>query len=169
MSTHESAQADFAIIAAVCTLPIDFPPRFGGERCRSRRRRQRGAMLTARRRRTDQGPVGLATLCFTVYEVLVLFDTVIDTFGGSRFCPSLPCGHLSPQMRGETICGDRSCLSALRASRLANAGREYQSFGTLLKLRKFTHLCRIDRFRSPACADGVAPMDVHRRICTDGS
>ncbi len=40
-------------------------------------------MLTARRRRTDQGPVGLATLCFTVYDALVVFDTVVDAFGGS--------------------------------------------------------------------------------------
>ena len=40
-------------------------------------------MLTARRRRTDQGPVGLARLRFTVYEVLVVFGTVMDAFGGS--------------------------------------------------------------------------------------
>ena len=60
-------------------------------------------MLTARRRRTDQGRVGLTAFGSTVYEALAAFDTLMDAFGDSRSCPSLPCGHLSPQMRGESI------------------------------------------------------------------
>ena len=79
-------------------------------------------MLTARRRRTAQGRVGLATLCFAVYEVLVVFDT----FNG--------------RLRRQLILP----LSALRASLPASAGREHQIAINRLKSRKFPDLCRID-------------------------
>ena len=79
--------------------------------------------VTARRRRTAQGPVGLVRLRSTVSAVLVVFDTLMDAFGGSLFYRSLPFRYLSPQ----------------------NAGREYQSNDTHMKSRKFPSSCEIQR------------------------